>query len=42
MEQRPGAYQGHELRTLQRRIKDWRALEGPEKELFFPQAHVPG
>lgn len=42
MEQRPGAYRGHELRTLQRRIKDWRAQEGPEKELFFPQAHIPG
>lgn len=42
MEQRPGAYNGKELRTLQRRIKDWRALEGPEKELFFPQAHIPG
>ena len=30
------------IRTLQRRIRQWRALEGPEKEIFFPQAHAPG
>ena len=30
------------IRTLQRRIRQWRALEGPEKEVFFPQAHAPG
>lgn len=30
------------LRTLQRRIRDWRALEGPEQEIFFPQEQVPG
>src|SRR6187402_603221 len=23
------------LRTLQRRIRDWRALHGPDKEVFF-------
>src|SRR5262245_3592992 len=32
---------GH-LRTLQRRVRDWRALHGPEKEVMFPQEHVPG
>ena len=32
----------HQLRTLQRRIKTWRALEGPAKEVFFPQRHQPG
>jgi hypothetical protein len=32
---------GH-LRTLQRRIRDWRALHGPEREVFFEQQHVPG
>ena len=32
---------GH-LRTLQRRIRDWRALEGPEQEIYFPQEHIPG
>ena len=30
------------LRTLQRRIKRWRALEGPAKEVFFGQTHEPG
>jgi hypothetical protein len=23
-------------------MRDWRALRGPEKEVFFPQEHVPG
>ncbi len=35
-------YQDGQLRTLQRRIKQWRALEGPAKEVFFPQIHYPG
>ncbi len=30
------------LRTLQRHIRRWRALEGPPKEVFFPQEHAPG
>lgn len=30
------------IRTLQRRIRHWRALEGPSKEVFFPQEHAPG
>jgi hypothetical protein len=30
------------LRTLQRRIRQWRALAGPAKEVFFPQRHEPG
>jgi hypothetical protein len=30
------------LRTLQRHIRHWRALEGPPKEMFFPQDHAPG
>jgi hypothetical protein len=30
------------LRTLQRRIRRWRALEGPEREVFFAQQHEPG
>jgi hypothetical protein len=30
------------LRTLQRHIRHWRALEGPAKEVFFPQDHAPG
>jgi hypothetical protein len=30
------------LRTLQRHIRHWRAMEGPTKEVFFPQDYVPG
>jgi hypothetical protein len=37
----PGRFHGV-LRTLQRRIRHWRALSGPPKEVFFPQAHAPG
>ena len=29
-------------RTLQRRFRDWRALHGPEPEVFFQQVAVPG
>ena len=38
----PGRYADGQLRTLQRRVKVWRALEGPHKEVFFPQVHKPG
>ena len=41
-EQHPGDYQEGQLRTFQRRIREWRALRGPEKEVFFPQVHEPG
>lgn len=30
------------LRTLQRRVRRWRALEGEEREVFFAQEHEPG
>jgi hypothetical protein len=30
------------LRTLQRRVRDWRALHGPEREVFFEQKHLIG
>ncbi len=30
------------LRTLQRRLRDWRALHGPEREVYFEQEHLPG
>jgi hypothetical protein len=40
--QYPGEFQDVQLRTLQRRIKAWRALEGPAKEVYFPQQHEPG
>jgi len=30
------------LRTLQRRLRQWRASHGGEREIYFAQAHVPG
>ena len=41
-ERYPEAYPDHLLRTLQRRVKAWRALHGPDKEVMFPQTHQPG
>jgi hypothetical protein len=38
----PGKYQDGQLRTLQRRVKRWRALQGPDREVFFAQKHEPG
>jgi Mu transposase, C-terminal domain len=38
----PGEFLHGQLRTLQRRLRQWRALNGPEKEVFFPQDHPPG
>jgi hypothetical protein len=38
----PGKYHNGQLRTLQRRIKAWKALYGPAKEIFFPQRYKPG
>ncbi|MCP4593003.1 MAG: IS21 family transposase, partial [bacterium] len=43
LEQRyPGRFGEGQLRTLQRRIRDWRALHGPDREVFFEQVHPPG
>lgn len=39
---KPEAYTPGQVRTLQRRIREWRAQRGPEREVFFPQAHRPG
>jgi hypothetical protein len=38
----PGRFSDGQLRTLQRRCKQWRALEGSAKEVFFAQVHHPG
>lgn len=38
----PGRLAAGVLRTLQRRIRTWRALEGEEREVYFAQAHEPG
>ena len=41
-EERPGKYQEGQIRSLQRRVKAWRATKGPAKEVFFTQEHRPG
>ena len=41
-ERYPGRFNASHLRTLQRRIRDWRALSGPEREVYFEQKHPPG
>ena len=38
----PGQFADGQLRTLQRRVKSWRATEGPAREVFFAQQHLPG
>jgi hypothetical protein len=38
----PGQFSDGQLRTLQRRIKIWRAMEGPAREVYFTQIHKPG
>lgn len=40
--ERPGEFRMGQLRTLQRRVKRWRALQGPKREVMFPQVHEPG
>ena len=41
-ERHPGRFSVSQLRTLQRRLRDWRALSGPDREVFFEQEHPPG
>ena len=38
----PGRFGATQLRTLQRRMRDWRALHGPDREVYFEQQHPPG
>ena len=38
----PGRYGDSKLRTFQRHVKTWRALFGPEQEVYFDQVHTPG
>lgn len=38
----PGRFPDGQVRTLRRRIKFWRATEGPAREVFFAQEHRPG
>jgi len=41
-EAHPGRYEAGQLRTLQRRVKRWRAAHGPEQEIVLAQQHRPG
>lgn len=41
-EQRIGQYAEGQMRTFQRRVREWRALRGPDREVFFPQEHRAG
>jgi hypothetical protein len=38
----PGRFGDGQVRTLQRKIRRWRAEEGPQKEVYFAQKHHPG
>lgn len=38
----PERWSPGQLRTLQRKVRRWRAQHGPEKEVFFAQEHRPG
>ncbi len=38
----PGRFESGQLRTLQRRFRDWRALHGEDREVYFAQRHRPG
>jgi hypothetical protein len=40
--QYPEGFADWQLRTLQRRIKQWRATEGPAREVYFVQEHRAG
>lgn len=41
-ERYPGQYSDTLLRTLQRRVKQWRAVHGPDKAVIFRQTLPPG
>ena len=38
----PGRFQPGQLRTLQRRVREWRVQDGPDREVYFEQVAVPG
>ena len=42
MEKYPDRYEQGQLRTLQRRVKSWRAERGPHKDVVLAQLHRPG
>ncbi len=38
----PGRFKPGQRRTLERHVREWRAVSGSEKEVFFRQEHPPG
>lgn len=38
----PARYTRSQLRTLQKRIRQWKGASGPAKEVMFAQEHRPG
>ncbi|MBA2672829.1 IS21 family transposase [Ramlibacter sp.] len=38
----PGRFADGQVRTLERRVRQWRATEGPSRPVMFPQDHPPG
>jgi hypothetical protein len=42
IDQYPEQFNWGHLRTFQRRVRRWRGLNGPERDVIFPQRHVPG
>src|SRR5690606_5911311 len=42
VDEQPERFAMGQLRTMQRRVRDWRALRGPAKEVYFEQDHRPG
>ena len=42
IEKYPGKYEEGHLRTLQRRVRQWRAEAGPDKSVVLAQSHHPG
>ena len=38
----PGSYPDSVRRTLERRVRQWKAQHGPAKEVYFAQVHEPG
>ncbi len=38
----PGKFQEGQLRTLQRKMKNWKVEKGPAREVMFPQERSPG
>ena len=42
LRERPGQDWRQQRRTVERRVRQWKAQHGPAKEIFFSQVHEPG